>query len=247
MTETGADGRSEPALSAAHSFYQRLRARVLRTALRCLVRSRARTDVECFGTDYGGHAVPTSLVEASWICYSAGVGEDVSFDLELIRRFGCHVFAFDPTPRAVAFAERVATREPRFAFMAIGLWSRDGRQTFYAPRDPSHVSYSIDNLQRTTRTIVAPVRTVRSLMEELGHDHLDLLKLDIEGAEFEVLDSVLDDGIRPKVLCVEIDQPVRVRRLVRLLRRLRREDYLPVRVDRWDLTFVAGELAGRSR
>ncbi len=28
-----------------------------------------------------------------------------------------------------------------------------------------------------------PVRTLRSLMKELGHDHLDVLKLDVEGSE----------------------------------------------------------------
>ena len=52
------------------------------------------------------------------IGHSGGVGEDASFDLGIIERFGCSVFAFDPTPRAIAFAEPIAARlrQPSVAF-----------------------------------------------------------------------------------------------------------------------------------
>jgi hypothetical protein len=42
-------------------------------------------------------------------------------------------------------------------------------------------------------------------MEANGHDHIDLLKLDIEGAEIKVINKMLDDGILPKYLCIEFD------------------------------------------
>jgi hypothetical protein len=52
-----------------------------------------------FGTKYGGFYVyPDRLCQES-IIYSFGVGEDVSFDLELIEKYNCHVFAFDPTQK----------------------------------------------------------------------------------------------------------------------------------------------------
>jgi hypothetical protein len=37
----------------------------------------------------------------------------------------------------------------------------------------------------------------------LGHAKIDVLKLDIEGFEYEVLPDVLHSGIHPKVLAVE--------------------------------------------
>ena len=36
------------------------------------------------------------------IVYSFGVGEDVTFDLALIDRYGMTVHAFDPTPKSIA-------------------------------------------------------------------------------------------------------------------------------------------------
>ncbi|GIS18490.1 MAG: hypothetical protein CM15mP120_04060 [Pseudomonadota bacterium] len=40
-------------------------------------------------------------------------------------------------------------------------------------------------------------------MRDLGHDHLDVLKMDIEGAEYAVLDDMLQSNILPDQLLVE--------------------------------------------
>ena len=60
-----------------------------------------RADVPCelLGTEYGGHTLATAGLHTGSVVYSFGVGEDVSFDVALIQRFGSIVHAFDPTPR----------------------------------------------------------------------------------------------------------------------------------------------------
>ena len=75
-------------------------------------------------------------------------------------------------------------------------------------------------------------------MRELGQDRIDLLKLDIEGAEHGVTRSFLAAGIRPTVYCLEIDQPVRPWTFWRTVRRIRSAGYTLVAVDGWNLTFM---------
>ena len=211
---------------------------------RYLVRSivpRPWLGLEKIGTTYGGWIVPTAMVQPRWICYCAGVGEDASFDLGLIERFGCRVFAFDPTPRAIAFAAPIQEAEPRFKLVPVGVWTEDVTLRFYAPRDPAHVSHSVLNLQGTDRFFAAPCRSLESLMTELGHDHVDLLKLDIEGAEHAVLRGLLVTGPRPTVVCTEIDRPVGPGRVWRTVRGLRRGGYGPVAADAWNLTFIRSD------
>ena len=198
--------------------------------------------LEKIGSGYGGWIVPTAAVRSTWTCYCAGVGEDVTFDLGLIERFGCTVFALDPTPRAVAHVEAVASGEPRFRFLPVGLWAEDTTLRFFAPRNPAHVSHSVVNLQRTKDFFDAPCRSLPSLMQELVHAGIDLLKLDIEGAEHEVVRSMLEREIRPTVVCIEIDQPVKPLAFWRTVRRIRRAGYALVAVDSWNLTFVRGAL-----
>ena len=158
------------------------------------------------GSTYGGWVIPHSTIHPGAICYCAGAGEDITFDLALANDFACEVFTFDPTPRAISHVQRVAKFCKRLTFRAIGLWDSEQVLKFYAPLDPSHVSHSALNLQRTDTWFEAPCRPVADIMRELGHAKIDLLKLDVEGAEYRVLDSILENGIYPTVLCVEFDE-----------------------------------------
>ncbi|HSG28814.1 MAG TPA: FkbM family methyltransferase, partial [Candidatus Krumholzibacterium sp.] len=165
-----------------------------------------RDDLVEFGTVYGSWVVPSRLLSADSICYCAGCGEDISFDLGLIKRFGCDIFAFDPTPRAIAHVAKVAGDNPRYHFATVGLWDGEDTLRFYAPADPAHVSYSLLNLQKTEEYIDVGVKRLSSIMEESGHASLDLLKLDIEGAEYRVIQSMIEDGLAVRILCVEYDE-----------------------------------------
>ena len=162
--------------------------------------------LERIGSDYGGYVVPGGYLNNNSVCYCAGVGEDVSFDLGIIEKYHCLVFAFDPTPRAKLFVEKNTANHPLFKFFNFGVWREDGRVRFFAPKDPAHVSYSIVNLQKTQDFIEVDVKRFRNIMDLLGHSKINLLKLDVEGAEYEILNSLIDDNINIDLICVEYDE-----------------------------------------
>jgi FkbM family methyltransferase len=172
------------------------------------------------------------------VCYSLGVGEDTTFDEVLIKGFGCSVFAFDPTPRAVDHGRRVESRLADFSFYPVGIWSSDRRMRFYEPADHSHVSHSILNLQRTTDYFEAECWSMSTAMSKLGHSSVDVLKVDIEGAEYEVLGAILESEIRPAAICVEFHVTSSFRAMIRFIRQLRKRGYRPLKVDGWNVTFA---------
>jgi FkbM family methyltransferase len=200
--------------------------------------------LERLGSRYGGWIVPTPVTSPGSVCYLAGLGEDASLDLALAER-GCDVVVLDPTPRAVAYAEAVFEGLANVRFLPVGLWSSSKDVRFYAPADPAHVSHSAVNLHGTSEWFDAPCRTLGEIAGGFDHRDIDLLKLDIEGAEFEVLDDLIRGGVRPRAICVEFDQPVAVWRIVRQLSRLARVGYDVVAHERWNFTLVARETAQR--
>jgi FkbM family methyltransferase len=204
---------------------------------------RPRGDLTWFGTDYGGWPIATTGLSSDSICYLAGVGEDISFDLALIARFGCRVHAFDPVPRVADYVRDATDGIPEFVFHSVGLWSEDRTMAFFAPEKPGWVSHTaVGSLRRTPPVLEAIVRSVPSLMRELGHDHLDLLKLSVEGAEHEVLGSLLAEHVAVRQLCVEFTPPQPLARVRRACEELERHGFAlvaaPIRPWNWKCSFV---------
>ena len=214
----------------------RVRAKSRAVIIGRLVRVRSRPDLRRLGSPYGGWWVPLSLLSADSVCYLAGVGEDVTFDLALIKTVGCDVWSLDPTPRAMEHVKTVT--EPKFHFLPEGLWAEDAYLKFYEPVNPAHVSHSVLAKSHADGYFMAQCRSLRSLMTALGHARIDLLKMDIEGAEVAVLDDILANGPLPQVLCVEFDAPETPWRSLRRIRNLKAAGYRVVKTEGLNVTFV---------
>ncbi len=182
------------------------------------------------GSKFQGYYVPDNYLNASSICYCVGAGVDISLDVELATRYGAQVFVFDPMPYAFdhfnelvsktsegqqlaigtgehAYVYNVNSEQLKtIQFIKTGVWDEKKRVKFYFPAKQNYAGHSITNLQNTDQYIEAPVDTLVNIMRQLGHSHIDLLKIEIEGAEYTVIDNVLNDKINVKMILVEFDE-----------------------------------------
>jgi len=158
---------------------------------------------ERFGSSYGGWDVAVGHITNASIVYSFGIGTDASFDTELIKHYNVTVHAFDPTPKSIEWVKKQNFPQI-FILHEYGLADFDGDIPFNPPENPEHVSYTILDRQETTDSaITVPVKKMKTIMEELGHDTIDLLKMDIEGAEYQVIDDLVASQICPTQILVE--------------------------------------------
>ena len=170
------------------------------------------TDV---GTPYGGWTVPGQLIDDAWLCYCVGAGGDVSFDLALIDRYGATVRSIEPVAEYVEEARRSAAGRDRFSTYQAAVATADGPTRMQVTHDPRSRSLSAAGLYDTDRYVEVPGRRLESLMAELGDDHIDLLKLDIEGSEYDVVPTLEPaDAWRPLVRGPAPSHRVRARRPV---------------------------------
>lgn len=154
------------------------------------------------GSEYGGWAIPDGYVEKTSVVYSFGVGQDISFDSEMIKKFGVVIHAFDPTPKSVSWvgSQRLPSN---FKFYPIGLADFDGDALFIPPDNPEFVSYKMISVRKSERANTFPVKRLATIMAELGHPHIDILKMDIEGSEYAVIDDIRASKIQPSIILVE--------------------------------------------
>lgn len=146
------------------------------------------------------------LGEAS-VVYSLGVGDCIDFDLDLIERHGVNVYTFDPTPYAEDWIRKQDLPD-KLSFYPWAAAGEDGSLRLFrrvsARGRRSVVMWTADdNAGDATDFIDAPALTIGTMMEKLGHEAVDLLKIDVEGVEYDILDGLKAGERLPKQLLVE--------------------------------------------
>lgn len=149
----------------------------------------------------GGALGPSSVV------VSAGVGQDISFDLDVSRRHGCRVLMLDPSPTGIATIGRLQPLPPGLSFEPVGLAPQDGPVSFAAPHHEAEGSFRAQG-DRNSEAHVFPCERLKTFMARHGLASVDLLKLDIEGFEYGVIADALASRSAISQICVEFHHGV---------------------------------------
>ena len=167
------------------------------------------------GTVYGGWTiVPDALTNDSVIC-SFGVGNDISFDLETIEKFGLTVHGFDPSPEAVRWISEQVNLPANYVFHPYGLGKEDGEVTFSVPEAGGMYSLSESHRHVGKKKVSLPVRTLTSVIRSLPVRFVNVLKLDIEGAEYDLIDDLIENRSSIGQLLIEFHHRIGVAPLKR--------------------------------
>src|SRR5690554_1203516 len=162
-------------------------------------------DHKWYGNNYGGFFINPSLLHSDSIVYSFGIGKDISFDKTCIKKHKCTVYAFDPTPKSIRFISQQNLPES-FHFFSYGISDGEsGTYKFFLPENPRGVSGSLvdTDVVSTQRSIDVEMKSFADIVGTLGHKHIDVLKMDIEGSEYTVLERILESEITIDQLLIE--------------------------------------------
>jgi FkbM family methyltransferase len=188
---------------------------------------------------YGAWVVPESLIGAGWTCYCVGAGGDVTFDLDLVRKRGALVRCFDPDDDYIRRAQAAGAAQPRFSTHQVAIAPVDGPIRMQRTHIIGSRSVSPADLYDTRDYVVVPGRTIRSLMHDLGDRSVELLKLDVEGGEYDLLDDLDLAGLGVRVFCTQLHHAASVRQARALVARIQNAGYhLVANVPAVKLTFV---------
>jgi FkbM family methyltransferase len=177
------------------------------------------------GTPYGGYMLPVNQIGREWLCYCIGTGADISFELELIKRWDARVRSFEAVPHFVEHLQDQAAAEPRLTLEQAALAGSDGPLRMQVTHVAVSQSVSAAGLYEGDNYIEVPGRTLQSLMAERGDSKLDLLKMDVEGLEYELVPALDLNSLGVKVFCTQLHHTATVPDAKQLVARLKSEGY----------------------
>jgi FkbM family methyltransferase len=159
---------------------------------------------ERLGTRYGGWWVDARVVGPQPLLIDCGLGEDISFPVAFLQRFAdARVIGVDPNPRSLEYCR--ARCPSGMEILANAFWTTAGETIgFHLPRGQDKlpkgadgVSGSLDSSHEYVEggeRIETLTVDLDSLLARAGRADCDVLKLDIEGAEYALLDALVANG-----------------------------------------------------
>ena len=161
-----------------------------------------------------------------------GVGCQITFETELVQRFGAKVFLFDPSPTGIDYVRN--NPPPRgIHFCDVGLSGTEGKNGFSGPmEDGSWVAGGNDKFSCVT---------VKSFMRHRGLDSIDLMKLNIEGFEYGVIFDCLESKVKIRQIVVSFHdkyQGIPTFKTIKCVLSLIKHGYKPISKQRSAWTFV---------
>lgn len=166
-----------------------------------------RNQINCVKEFHGLKCVGWSIcpqgITKNSIVYSFGIGTEISFELSLMEKYSVNVYGFDPTPKSIDWVKKQDLPN-RFRMFDFGIANYDGTAIFNPPVNPEEVSHTMLERPSTSQhAITVEVRRLQAIMKSLGHDHIDILKMDIEGAEYGVIKDIIAENIEISQILIE--------------------------------------------
>lgn len=109
------------------------------------------------------------------------------------KRFDCHIVIFEPVPEFYVHCVNRFAGNSKIKVINCGLGAFDGDLPLEVADDASSFNRSLP----TARVVMGKMRKADSALGELGINRIDLMKINIEGGEYDLLEALIaSDWIR---------------------------------------------------
>lgn len=155
------------------------------------------------GSKYGGWWIDTDLLtNKKPLLIDCGLGKDISFPIEFLKKYNGYVVGIDPDPKSISYCEKILPKNMEIRSKAF--WKKSGELIkFHLARPNEELPKGADGSGSILSShdyvdggIEIEVHTIclSEILNSLNRSACNILKLDIEGAEYEVISDLISSG-----------------------------------------------------
>jgi FkbM family methyltransferase len=152
------------------------------------------------------HLPPSEIVPERILDLGANIGMTIAHYAVLYPHARIVGVELDPDNAALCRANLRPWRD-RYELVEAAVWPADGHVSYERRRGNEQGFHVVD---RAAGNATAPAISIETLLARQGWDHVDFVKMDIEGAERDVLRRGTEWAPRVRSIKIEVHEPYRV-------------------------------------
>lgn len=137
--------------------------------------------------------------------------------IQLSKYFRCHVFAFECNPQAIEICKFNIGKNPNVTLVPLGVWDISGERSFYRVLDQNigassffefnkdAVCYESNGKNLIQEKIFVNCIRLDEFLKANKIKNIDLLCMDVQGASYQVLQSLGKELQKVKYIIVELE------------------------------------------
>lgn len=142
------------------------------------------------------HRLEYNLNENS-IVFDLG-GYEGWFSEQIVNKYDSRVYCFEPIEKFSKIIENKFKNNPKFKLYKIGVSNEIGYKKIYLNKDAS------STVNKVGDSIIIKMTRLDKIMDDESIEFIDLIKLNIEGDEYDVLEYVINTGIQRKIENIQV-------------------------------------------
>lgn len=116
------------------------------------------------------------------------------------QKFGCRVYLVEPVPQFYNECVKRFSGNPAIVCLNYGLSSRSGWFEINLNNNES----SFKKIESGCVTQQAEIRSITDVVTEFGIEKIDLIKINIEGGEFDLIPAIVDSGLIKRIKYIQV-------------------------------------------
>ena len=147
------------------------------------------------------HRVDYPLTPDSIVLDIGGFKGD--YAARISNKFKCTIHIFEPMRAAAHYIGKRSKNNPKVFVHPVGVGGKTEDITIYIPKGKDEATMHPGDTEVAKEEQIKVIDIVE-VFKTLELKHVDLMKLNIEGAEFDLLDRLIKKGLHKKVTDIQI-------------------------------------------
>ena len=140
-------------------------------------------------------------LDNSSVIIDVGCADDADFSLHMIDKYGLEAYGVDPTRKhRTSLSQLEEKMAGRFTHLPLAVSAKNGTITFHESANNQSGSILNDHtnvMRDAVNSYDVESVTLQRLTDRINKPQVDLIKLDLEGAEYDLLKDIKEEDLRP--------------------------------------------------